>query len=78
MPTYRADPTDATYFTRLLTRENVPFEVERFDASVTYVAVRSMRPDIPALARSAGRSVRPVLSLEQLAEMPGVSPGESR
>lgn len=73
MPTYRADPTDATCFTRLLARANVPFEVERFDASVTYVAVKSVRPDIPALARSAGRSVRPVLSLEQLTRM--ISPG---
>lgn len=68
MPTYRANPTDATYFSRILTRENLPFEVERFESGVTYIVVKSQRPDISSLARSSGPSIRPVLSLEQLAE----------
>lgn len=68
MQTYRANPTDATYFARILTRENLPFEVERFESGVTYIVVKSQRTDISALARSAGTSIRPVMSLEQLAE----------
>jgi hypothetical protein len=32
-----------------------------------YVIVNSTRPDVPALAKSAGRSVRQVLDLDQLA-----------
>ena len=66
MQVYRADEADAVRFVRLLSRESLLFEVERFGSKVAYVTVRSLRPDVPELARSAGASVRRVLSLDQL------------
>jgi hypothetical protein len=62
---YRADEADAAHFMRLLTLANLPFEIERFGAKVAYVTVKSVRPDIPGLARSAGRTVRRVHNLDQ-------------
>ena len=52
---------------RRLADQGLSVQVERYGPAVIYVVVRSTRPDIPDLARSAGRSVRPVLTLDQLA-----------
>ena len=63
---YRADQSDAAYLHRLLTGQGVPVEIERYGASTVYIKVNSTRPDIPNLAKSAGRSVRQVFSLDEL------------
>lgn len=65
MQVYRADDVEAIRFIRLLTQQNLPTQLERF-GTATYVVVLSERPDVPGLARAAGRSVRRVLSLDQL------------
>jgi len=63
---YRADEPDATRLHELLTSEGLPAEIERFGSKAVYVVVNSTRPDLPALAKSAGRSVRQVLDFNQL------------
>ena len=66
MVVYRADEPDLTRFQRLLARSGLPVQLERYGAGVVYVMVNSTRPDLPALATSAGPSVRQVLDLDQL------------
>lgn len=66
MQVFRADEADADRFTRLLSREDLPFEVERFGSTVRYVTVKSLRPDLTGLARTAGKSMRRVRSLDEL------------
>ena len=53
MGVYRANAADAAQFVRVLDRENVPYEIEKFGSAVTYISVTSSRSDIPDLARSA-------------------------
>ena len=67
MAVYRADEPDAARLHKLLTSQGLPAEIERFGARAVYVIVNSTRSDVPALAKSAGRSVRQVLDLDQLA-----------
>jgi len=64
---YRADEPDAARLHKLLTSQGLPAEIERFGARAVYVIVNSTRSDVPALAKSAGRSVRQILDLDQLA-----------
>ena len=66
MHVYRADEPDATRLLRILGDQGLPAQVERFGPAI-YVVVRSTRPDIAHLAQSAGRSVRRVPNLDQLA-----------
>lgn len=64
---YRADEPDAWRLHQLLTSQGMPAEIERFGPKAVYVVVNSTSPDVPELAKSAGRSVRLVLDLDLLA-----------
>jgi KaiC/GvpD/RAD55 family RecA-like ATPase len=64
---YRADEIEAARLHQLLSAHGVQAEIERFGPKVVYVTVNSTRSDLPALAKSAGRSVRRVYTLDELA-----------
>ena len=70
MVVYRANDSDAAYLLQILKQHELPAEVERF-GTVSYVSIASDHADIPRLARSAGESVREVLTLDQLAAQQG-------
>lgn len=63
---YVADDVHAARLHNLLASEGLAAEIERFGPKAVYVVVDSTRPDLPALARSAGRSIRRVYTLDEL------------
>jgi hypothetical protein len=63
---YRGTELEADRLARLLTQEGLPPAVERYGPAAAYVLVKSHRPDLDQIARSAGRSIRRVFSLEEL------------
>jgi hypothetical protein len=64
---YRADQGDADRFRLLLIDSGLVPEVTRYGAAgPVYFEADSTRPDIPSLAKSAGRSIRPVYTLDEL------------
>ena len=63
---YRGSETEATRLMRLLEHEGLPATIERYGRDTAYVVVRSTRPDIPRLAKSAGKTVRRVSTLAEL------------
>ena len=69
MVVYRANDSDAAYLLQILNQHKLSGELERF-GTTSYVTIASDRPDIDELARAAGRSVRRVLTLDQLASEP--------
>lgn len=63
---YRGDRADVARLQQVLQASGLPVQLEQYGAT-TYIVVNSARPDIPTLARTAGRSIRRVPSLDELA-----------
>ncbi|HYI59532.1 MAG TPA: hypothetical protein VEX66_15285, partial [Microlunatus sp.] len=63
MVVFQADEVDAARLHKLLASEGLQADIERFGPKSVYVTVNSARPDLPELARSAGRSVRRIYTL---------------
>ncbi len=63
---FRTDEPDGRTLVSLLRNRQVAVTVERYGRDAIYVVVSSDRPDIAALARTAGRSIRQIASLDEL------------
>ncbi len=63
---FRTDEPDGRRLVELLRDRQVAVSVERYARDAINVLASSDRPDLAVLARTAGRSIRQIVSLDDL------------